>query len=73
MVWTEASDDHLSTHVVEGYPKVTQEGNCVVQECILRSIILLGVDQLCMGFILLVGILIANGGAGTCSTHRGRW
>jgi hypothetical protein len=73
MVWTEASDDHLSTHVVEGYPKLTREGKCVVQECLLRSIIFLGAVRFVQNDVLLVDILIANGGAGTCSTHRGRW
>ena len=49
MVWTEASDDHLSTHVVDGYPKVTREGNCVVQEYIFHQIIRSVAAQLCIG------------------------
>ena len=37
MVWTEASDKHLSTHVVEGYPKVRREANCIVQEYVFDT------------------------------------
>lgn len=37
MVWTADSDAHLSTHIVEGYPKITREANRVVQEYVFDS------------------------------------